>query len=139
MTAISKADAKSHLLKRIGIMMGLLSVQFILGMLLNTMGEPDSSTKHSVNDIWHVILVLHIIIGVGLFISAAYILFYSFKNYRELKIPSAIAFSGIALAIVFGSLTASHIHSELMSFLMAMAFLVAIGTYGSTLGKISRP
>jgi hypothetical protein len=129
-------NAKQFVVKRLQAMMIMLTVQFLLGMALNTIGEPDSSTAHGVSILWHTLLALHVVVAIGLFINAALILVYSVKNFHQLTKPTLISLSGIVLAIIFGSLTVSHFHTALMSFFMAAAFLLAVSIYGRTLAKL---
>jgi len=133
----SQKAAKLYLVNKVRLMTMILSLQFVVGMILNTMGQPDSSTKHSINVLWHYILILHIIIGISLLAIAAVIVVFSVKHYKQLTVPMALAAVFIVLAIIFGSLTANHFHAELMSFFMALCFLATISVYGIALGKIA--
>lgn len=129
-------NPKFWLIKRLQMMMGLLSAQFLIGMALNTIGEPEDSTPTITALIWHWLLALHIALGIGLLISAGFILVYSARNFSQVKGPVTISLIGITFAIVFGTLTAAHFHEELASFLMAASFLIAISVYGRTLAKL---
>ena len=107
--------------------MGALAGQFVLGMTLNVLGEPEDITNSSVRTFYYIILVLHILNALWLIVSAVLVRRAAPQNMKGLA-SGAIASLGVAL--IAGSLTTSAEPRELWSFVMAMGFLATFQFYG---------
>jgi len=112
---------------------GMLSLQFILGVVLTTLIDynPDKPSAVQV-----VFLVLHIIVAVGLLVSAVVRLVSSIKWGYQQTI-SAVGFLAIIDAMVAGIVAAAN-GDDVAVFMMALGFIVAFSAYGNSIGAITR-
>jgi len=122
--------------KRLRELLGLLVFQFIIGMALNTIGKPDSTTSHSVKVLWDSLLGIHIVVAFALLIGGSYLSIYCGRHYKKLSTPSTQAIVAVTLAFIFGSMTISGVVPSLMSYLMALSFLAALLLYVQTFRKL---
>lgn len=127
---------KLFIANKVQLLMILLSIQFLLGMGLNLIDGLGTDISHQARLFWDTLLVLHITNAFVMLGLAIVVLTYSIRNFQQTRKPATVALVGIALAIVGGSLTVNHFHEELMSFVMAAAFLMAVSIYGRTLAKL---
>jgi hypothetical protein len=104
-----------------------LSVQFLLGMAVNLIGEPNNSVAGVVDTI---LISLHILVGIGIIVVAVRLLLTARKaglGQREALWALVI----LALAFLAGVGT-MIMGSEWLSYLMAVGFLVGAALYVRT-------
>ena len=118
-------------LQILGIIFGL-SFQYILGMIVNMfVSFPESGSEEQM---WQftktqIPLVLHIIIGLGLVITASTILARAIKaKEKNLVIAAVVGFLAILVSVIAGSLFVPS-QKDLYSFVMALGFIVAMLSY----------
>jgi hypothetical protein len=130
-----KSDA-ANMESLLQLQLGLLTVQFLAGMALNLIGTPSSSIAKAGTDL---ILLLHVLIAVGLVVTAIRI----GRASERTNIGSKLArFAGasIGLAVLGGLLTMAAPLSNLWSYFMSIGFIAAIALYGRLYGLVlSKP
>ena len=119
--------------KQVQAMMGLLSLQFILGVLLTTIIDyiPHKQTAVQVT-----FLVLHIIVAAALFALSLVRVITGYK-WRIAPTHALIGFIAIITALVSGGIAAANGNSVAV-FLMAIGILVAFSSTGQSTGAIAR-
>lgn len=114
-------------------MLGLLSLQFILGKLINLYVDlPSNADKQAQMKVlysqWQ--YVGHIMIGTASIALAIALLVGSFKmKHATLKILSVVGFVALATASIGGRMFVDS-YSSTGSLVMAIGFIVAMGVYG---------
>ncbi len=119
--------------KQVQALMGLLSLQFIIGVLLTTIINYDPHKHSAVQSIF---LVLHIIVAALLFGLALARLITSLK-WNFLAIHSLVGLLAIIGALISGGIAAANAN-DVAVFLMALGLLVAFSAYGNSIGAIPR-
>ncbi|MFI5240108.1 MAG: hypothetical protein ACHQUB_00110 [Candidatus Saccharimonadia bacterium] len=122
----------SRLSKRaIGILI-MLGVQYLLGMWANIyVTFPKTKVSGKLWEYaWHQIpIALHILLAFGLLISSLILLSQAYKNNSVTwKIPALVGFCAILFA-GFGGAAFIDQQSPVYSYVMATAFLIALGSY----------
>ncbi len=115
------------------LMIVLLAVQYILGMINNFFVQFPQSNQPEV--MWRYAAsqaseIGHIFLGLALFVSAViFVIRAGRAKNRTWIIASIIALAGIMSAI-YGGVTFVPSQNDLLSFVMAVAFLVSLLAYG---------
>ncbi len=115
------------------LMVVLLAVQYILGMINNFFVAFPQSDQAEV--MWRYAAsqaseIAHIILGLSLFISAVILVIRAIRaKNRDWTIASIIGLTGIMSAI-YGGVTFIPSQNDQLSFVMAVAFIVALLAYG---------
>jgi len=112
----------------------MLSIQFILGMILNLFIDlPKNASIGTTLSHGGIVLALHIIIALGLLIgSIILIVRSSAARSKAWLITSIIGALGIFVALTNG-LAFIFNDDDVTSFIMAMGFIVAAATYSTAL------
>ncbi len=118
-----------------GLIYGL-AVQFILGMGLNILGEPDESTPIMLAILSHGILILHALTAIAV-IFGAILLVHSIRSTAVKDRLAITGLVGISIAAVAGGLTTSGPGEEFWSFMMSLGFILALVVYALFLSKIT--
>jgi hypothetical protein len=108
------------------IMVGLLSLQFVLGILANLYTTIPSSKPYEVFNKFNFI-AFHAINGMLLLVLASVFLARAVKGKRLIR-EAAQGLSSIVLAFIFGELFV-FTQKDIFSFLMALSFLGALFAY----------
>jgi len=119
----------SLLAGRVQAQFGMLTLQFLLGMVVNLLGLPDQNTG-GVKVLSGSLLGLHVLLALGLIINAALIVRLARTTSDATSRLARGAGAGIGAATVFGVLTVAAPWSNFWSFLMAAAFIAALALYG---------
>src|SRR5437763_889403 len=103
----------------------MLVAQFLLGMGLNVIGEPEASTPMGLKVLSWVLLTLHVFVAIGLVVAG--IRLWRLRD-EEPAIRGTITLGGAGLivAIIGGILTVlvpSKVWAELFSYVMAIGFI----------------
>lgn len=101
----------------------MLALQFILGMVLNLLGNPSGGIGHPV---YATVLVLHILNAIGLIEGGAYIALRQ-PPPRRLAWWATVA---VLLTLLSGVLTV-RTGEDLWSFAMACGFIISAWLYGT--------
>jgi hypothetical protein len=127
------ADVK--LLMRVRGQLIMLSIQFLLGMAVNLLGEPESSLAKASKGI---LLGLHVLIALGLLVGASLTMHFALKAGGQILRTTRLATAGVGLALVAGVLTVmvKGSWSDAWSYAMAVGFLVALVFYGKLYMKL---
>jgi hypothetical protein len=120
------AELSSHLLTRVRMQLGLLTAQFLLGMGVNLIGEPEGGLALASKNL---LLASHIIVAIGLFIGVGLTMRLAIKQGGRILLQTRGAGAAVGLAILAGGLT-MFVDSDWWSFVMAIAFIVAFVVYG---------
>lgn len=116
-----------------GAMLGLLSVQFVLGKLINLFVDlPSNADKQEqmkeLFSQWQ--YAGHIIVGTFLVILAIILVIGSFKaKHGMMKVLSVVGFAALVVASIGGRMFVDS-YSSTGSLVMALGFIVAMGVYG---------
>lgn len=119
--------------KQVQVMMGLLSLQFILGVLLTTIIDYNPNKTTAVQTTF---LILHIIVAAALFALSLVRVITGYK-WRIAPTQALIGFSAIITALVSGGIAAANGNSVAV-FMMAIGILVAFSSTGQSTGIIAR-
>lgn len=115
-------------------MVGMLTSMFILGMLENLIGAPESDMSQFHNIVAGIILLLHVVLGIGLLVTATQIIRRPETAQSEvLKKSAGRGFGALVVAFLAGVVTMSGFWPEFFSFLMAVGFIAALLSYGQAL------
>ena len=118
--------------KQVQAMMGLLSLQFILGVLLTTIIDYN---PHKQTALQVIFLVLHIIVAAALFALSLVRVITGYK-WHIARTQALIGFIAIITALISGGIAAANGNSVAV-FLMAIGILVAFSSTGQSTGVIS--
>jgi hypothetical protein len=99
----------------------MLTLQFLLGMAINLMGEPESAFAKASHGL---LLGLHILIAVGLVINASLIMHHALKLGGHYLRTARFATAGIGTGFLAGILTLVT-QNDWWSYLMAIGFIDA--------------
>jgi hypothetical protein len=118
----------------------MLSIQFILGMVLNLFVElPKNASVGSILSHGGVVLVLHILVAVGLLLGSLALIFRaSTAHSKSWLIASIIGALGVFVALTNG-LAFIFNDDDVTSFIMALSFIVAATAYSTTLSFAEHP
>jgi hypothetical protein len=118
----------------------MLSIQFILGMVLNLFVElPKNASVGSILSHGGVVLVLHILVAVGLLLGSLALIFRaSAAHSKSWLIASIIGALGVFVALTNG-LAFIFNDDDVTSFIMALGFIVAATAYSTTLSFAEHP
>lgn len=119
--------------KQVQAMMGLLSLQFILGVLLTTIIDYNPNKTTAVQTTF---LILHIIVAAALFALSLVRVITGYK-WHIAPTQALIGFVAIITALVSGGIAAANGNSVAV-FLMAIGILVAFSSTGQSTGVIAR-
>ncbi|MBI1862548.1 hypothetical protein HYS00_00325 [Candidatus Microgenomates bacterium] len=123
--------------KYLGILMGLLTMEFILGMLVNLFGvDPGEGESPT---IIKMAFATHGIIGLLLLIGGIWMAIFGLKATDKIVKKMALtAALGILVAFACGIATVSlqGPAREYASFAMAMGFLIAVSTTGRLISRV---
>jgi heme A synthase len=122
------------------MLMGLLALQYILGMITNLYVEFPAGKSNSQE--WHFassqfVVMSHIILGMLLLVASVALWVKAYKSDdKNWKIASGITFGSVVLAAVSGSEFVS-LQQEIYSFAMSAFFVLAVGAlaWGLYAGK----
>lgn len=121
-----------------GMVIGLI-IQYLLGMYTNMfVNFPESGTERQMWEFARsqTVLVVHILLGIFLLLNSIWMIIRAFRAKAKVwKIPAVIGFLTIFLA-AFGGTKFVPTQNDNYSFLMAVAFLVALIAYFWGLYKI---
>lgn len=127
-------ESLTRIQKWVSGMIIALSIQFILGMVLNLFAVPPDDPKYATEPIFlKLIFPLHGILGIALLIGAIVLLFFALKS--ESRIWKKMATFGlISILIAAGGGIATIIlkdnASEIASFVMSLGFILSFLSYG---------
>jgi hypothetical protein len=126
--------------KRVRLMLVMLTVQFLLGMLVNLIGTPDATASALVKLSHSIILGLHLLIGFGMLIGAGIIARFIWRQPNEVNRRWArLGAISVAAAVISGILTVSTPLTEIFSFVMAAGFIGAFISYGRLWMELKQP
>jgi hypothetical protein len=135
------ANSKNHdtlpfLMLRTRAILGMLIIQFLLGMSVNLIGSPGSGLTKTLDDI---ILILHILIAIGLVIAAVFTIRTAAKLGGQWPRLTRTGASGIGLAFIggLGTMASQGSLSNWLSYLMSIGFILAFAGYGLLFAKLS--
>jgi len=109
-------------------MMVMLILQFVLGITLATIVSFDGDGKPPLPHI--IVLVPHVLLALGLFANAVYIVIVTKRNNSVIKKLARYGLAAITGAIIGGIITVLGPSHEGGSFLMGLCFLFAFVDYG---------
>ena len=110
---------------------GMLTTIFVLGMLENLIGMPESDMSQLHNIVAGSILLLHVLVGIGLLVTATQIMRQPETAHNApLKKQAGRGFIALVVAFLSGIMTVSNFWPEVFSFLMAVGFIAALLFYG---------
>lgn len=121
------ADIGGELLKRVRAQLGMLSVQFLLGMAVNLLGEPEGGLAKAAKGI---LLLLHVVVAVGLIVNASLTMRAALKLGGKILRTARVATAGVGIAVVGGILTMTGPGNDWWSYVMAIGFLLAFAYNG---------
>jgi len=112
----------------------MLSVQFILGMILNLFVElPKNASLGSTLSHGGIVLALHILVAIGLLLGSITLIFRSATAHsKSWLIASIIGALSIFVALTNG-LAFIFNNDDVTSFIMAIGFIVAAAVYSTVL------
>lgn len=119
--------------KQVQAMMGLLSLQFIIGVLLTTIIDYNPNKTTAVQTTF---LILHIIVAAALFAISLVRVITGYK-WRIAPTQALIGFVAIISALVSGGVAAANGNSVAV-FMMAIGILIAFSSTGQSTGVIAR-
>jgi hypothetical protein len=130
----SPAPASTSLLKqRVSVQLALLIAQFLLGMAVNLIGEPESTIAKASHGI---LLGLHVLVAVGLVVGASLIMHTALKlGGRYLRV-ARLGVAGIGAGFLAGILTLVAPGGDWWSYLMSAAFIWAFAFFGLLFTKL---
>jgi hypothetical protein len=112
--------------------LGMLSAQFLLGMGLNVIGEPEADTATLLKVLAYILIALHVVLAFGILAKASQIWRVAKAN-PTTRPDSLRGLVSVSLAIVFGVMTVTLPGAEIWSFLMAAGFLGGFLSFGRLL------
>jgi len=121
----SKSVQTKELTGRAWSQLGMLVAQFLLGMGVNLIGDPNGGLARAAQ---RVLLGLHVLVSIGLVVGA----FLTVRIAHELTSYSRLARIGgasIGIALLAGILNLAF-KSDWWSFLMSIGFISAVVCYG---------
>jgi hypothetical protein len=130
--SVSRANAQLQKAAR-GVVM-MLAIEFLLGMAVNFIGLPDEATG-SVKVVTGILLGLHILVGIGLLVSAIMATRASRSFDGSLRNLVRFGGAGIGITFVFGVLTVAT-GSDWWSYLMGVGFIGSLLIYGKILLRV---
>ena len=131
MTSQSVSQAKAQLQKAARGVVMMLAIEFLLGMAVNFIGLPDEATGNA-KAVTGILLGLHVLVGIGLIVSAAMATRASRALDGDLRTLARFGGAGIGVTFVFGILTVAT-GSDWWSYLMGVGFIGSLLLYGKIL------
>jgi hypothetical protein len=125
MTAIDIKPAKLSM--RLKAQFAILIVQFLLGMIVNLIGTPNSSAAKLA---FTITLPLHVLLGIGLLVNSILLIRLAAAKGDQTRTDARAGAAMVLAAFIFGALTVSAPLANLWSFGMAAAFIGAFVMYG---------
>jgi hypothetical protein len=106
---------------------GLLGLQFILGMILNLfVGLPSNGSLTGIPPVYAAVLLGHIIVAFALIAIGALLIVLGFQSKSKVAIVgSLIVLTGVAVAFAAGVIFLYDGQNNVYSFIMALGFLVS--------------
>lgn len=119
-------------------MLGLLGVQFLLGMGVNFyVALPSGGMTEMMNSGPSPLLVVHMMLGMALGAGALLTLWFARQHGRRPIVCAVVALGGVVGAGISGMVFVTGGHSDVASFLMSGGFLVAVAGYVAELVTIA--
>jgi hypothetical protein len=115
------------LLMRTRAQLAMLTLQFLLGMAVNLLGEPEAGAGQVLRGIF---LGLHVLVAVGMLVGAGLVMMLAVKAGGKILRTARVASAGVGIAVLGGILTLTGPWNDLWSYLMALGFLAAFVFYG---------
>jgi hypothetical protein len=129
-------DSLPFLMLRTRAVLGMLVAQFLLGMGVNLIGNPESKVSKAIDGIF---LGLHVLLAIGLVIVAIFTVRTAFKLGGQWPRLTRIGASGVGLAFIggIGTMASSGAVSSWLSYLMSIGFILAFVGYSFLFAKLS--
>ena len=109
---------------------GLLSVEFVAGMLLLTLFRAPQGTEPPFWSATGITGAIHGLLGLAILIGSIFIVVNAARRNRILLSRAVLGFLGV-VASVGGGLAFGSIHGSVWLFTMSVGFIVALLSYGS--------
>lgn len=125
----AKSDNLKILYTRTRSVLGMLIVQFLLGMGVNLIGNPDSKVTKVVDGI---VLLLHVFLAIGLVVVSILIIRAAFKIGGEWTKLTRVGGAGVGLAFIggIGVMASGGSLANWLSYLMSIGFILAFCGFG---------
>jgi hypothetical protein len=133
MPKANPAALSTQLLKRVTTQLGLLTMQFLLGMGVNLIGETQSTAGKLSHNL---LLDAHVLVALGLIVNTSLIMHAALKLGGSHLRAARFAAGGIGVGFVAGVLTLTAPGGDWWSYLMAVSFLWAFIFYGRLFLKL---
>jgi heme A synthase len=130
----STAPSRPRLVRSLNGILGLIGLEFLIGMWLNLFGTFPASNPTlaaAATDTSSPLLIAHVVIGAFLGLGALVILILSFRDpYRTLRWFALGGLIGVAIAGFAGSayVGSGYVNND-ASYVMAVGFAIALASY----------